>query len=145
MITEVESVFFWELYLRLHKLRRSQFWGVHSSHQTPRRLLEKARACRFLHRRTTDTWATLSSQKIAQSVQARGKVLGCCCGTVPSGSEGAQNSPCCPAALLSLSSGDKSSTHRDWIHSIYVLEVGLLSSMLYLGPFPSPLKKKIEV
>lgn len=34
-----------------------------------------------------------------------------------------------PAILLGLSSGDKSSNHGHWIHSVYFLNVGLLSLM----------------
>ena len=44
-----------------------------------------------------------------------------------------------PAVLLSLSPGDKSSSHRHWIHGVYFLKVGLLSLMRHSGPFPSPL------
>ena len=120
MITEAECAFSWELQLWLHRLRRPQFWGTDSSHQTPRRLLEKARACRFLHR-TVGMWGltTLSCQKTAQRVQvlreARGQEA-----AVGRSLPALKGLRILPAALLSLSSGDKSSNHRDWIQSLFL-------------------------
>ena len=141
MITEAECAFSWELQLWLHRLRRPQFWGTDSSHQTPRRLLEKARACRFLHR-TVGMWGltTLSCQKTAQRVQVLREARGqeAAVGRSLRLWKGSEFSllPC------SVSPPATSLPTTGTGYSLYFLKVGLLSLMLHSGPFPSPLLKE---
>lgn len=54
----------------------------------------------------------------------------------PPGSGRAQTWRILPAVLLSLSSGGKPSTHKDWTHGAHFLKVDLLSFAIHAGPFP---------
>lgn len=102
MITEAECAFSWELQLWLHRLRRPQFWGTEQSPNSQKTTRESqslqipsqdSRYVRTDHSQLPENCSESAGFE-------RGKGTGGCCGVVPSGSERAQNSPCCPAHSL---------------------------------------------